>query len=107
MHDTTNNVAAGAGIALASLGSLFAQAQPGSISMVGSIIALAFVVVRAAQEIAVRWIAVQAQKAECDHAKQSLEDCERKHADNLMLISKGRCPLAENGEFSCIPGFKG
>ena len=107
MYDHTNNVAAGAGIALASLGTLFAQAQPGSISMVGSIIALAFVLVRAAQEIAVRWIAVQAQKAECDHAKQALEDCEKRHADNLLLISKGRCPLAENGEFSCIPGYKG
>ena len=107
MHDTTNNVAAGAGIALASLGTLFAQAQPGSISMAGSIIALAFVIVRALQEVAMRWLAVQAQKAECDHAKQALEDCEKKHADNMLLISKGRCPLAENGDTTCIPGYKG
>jgi len=107
MHDHTNNVAAGAGIALASLGSLFAQAQPGSISMAGSIIALAFVLIRAVQEIAVRWLAVQAQRADATHTEQALADCEKKHADNILMIKKGRCPLAENGEFSCIPGFKG
>jgi hypothetical protein len=102
MHDHTSNTLAGAGIALASLGGLFAQAPPGSIGVAGSVIVLATLLVRAAQELGGRWITYQAAKLQNDELHHRIAALELDAANQRKLALAGYCPLGEGGQPACL-----
>jgi hypothetical protein len=97
MNDHSNNVLAGAGIALASLGGLFAQAPPGTLGVAGSVIVLATLIVRAVQELGRQWIALQTDKLRHDDLSARITQLELEAENLRKLASIGYCPLDPNG----------
>lgn len=97
MHDTHANALTGVGIALASLGGLFAEAQPGTIGVWGSVLALCLLLVRAAHEVALRWIDWQRAKIDSNELKNRITELEHEAANNLRLAAAGVCPLNTTG----------
>jgi len=98
MNDTNANAITGIGIAFASLGGLFAQAPPGSIGVWGSVLALALLLVRAAHEVALRWIDWQKAKISENDLKTRIAELEHDAANNVKLASAGYCPLDPQGK---------
>jgi hypothetical protein len=92
-----SNVITGAGVASATVGSLFAQAGPGAVGVAGSVLALALLLVRAAHEVALRWIDWQAKKIEVNGLKERIHELETEQANNRKLASHGYCPLDPGG----------
>ena len=91
------NAIMGVGIAMASLGGLFAQAEPGQIGVWGSVLALALLLVRAAHEVALRWIALQTSKVEHEGLQDKIRELETAEANNKRMASIGYCPLDPQG----------
>jgi hypothetical protein len=105
MHpDTHANAITGIGIACASLGGLFAQAAPGTVGIWGSVLALALLLVRAAHEIGLRWLALQASKVEHEGLAEKIRELETAEANNKRMASIGYCPLdpGGNGQPACL-----
>jgi len=105
MHpDTHANAITGIGIACASLGGLFAQAAPGTVGVWGSVLALALLLVRAAHEIGLRWLALQASKVEHEGLAEKIRELETAEANNKRMASIGYCPLdpGGNGQPACL-----
>lgn len=98
MHDHTSNALAGAGIALASLGGLFAQAQPGSIGVWGSVIVLVTLVVRAVHELGGRWLALQTAKIDVSTCTDKIHALELEISGFRKMASIGVCPLDPSGQ---------
>lgn len=98
MHDSTSNALAGAGIALASLGGLFAQAPPGSIGVWGSVIVLVTLVVRAVQELGGRWITLQTAKIDVSACTDKIHALELEITGFRKMASIGVCPLDPEGK---------
>ncbi|CAB4130559.1 hypothetical protein UFOVP124_12 [uncultured Caudovirales phage] len=97
MHDSHANILTGTGIALASLGGLFAQAPPGSIGVWGSVLALALLMVRAAHEIGLRWIEYQAKRIDANGLKARIAELEHEADNQHKMASIGFCPLDKTG----------
>jgi hypothetical protein len=97
MHYQHANAITGVGIAFASLGGLFAEAQPGSIGVWGSVLALCLLLVRAGHEVALRWIDWQRAKIDSNELKTRITELEHEAANNLRLAAAGVCPLNPTG----------
>lgn len=98
MHDHTSNALAGVSIALASLGGLFAQAPPGAVSVWGSVIVLATLLVRAVQEVATRWLALQTAKIDVGVCNDKIHALELEIAGFRKMAGIGVCPLDPTGQ---------
>ena len=92
-----SNLITGAGVASATIGSLFAQAGPGAVGVAGSVLALALLLVRAVHELGLRWLALQASKVEHEGLKERIHELETAVANNKRMASIGYCPLDPNG----------
>ena len=98
MQDPHANAITGIGIACASLGSLFAQAPPGTIGVWGSVLALALLLVRAAHELGLRWLALQTAKIDVSVCNDKLHALELEISGYKKMASIGLCPLDPSGQ---------
>lgn len=92
-----SNLITGAGVASATMGSLFAQAGPGAVGVAGSVLALALLLVRAVHEVALRWLDWQARKIDAEGLRTRIHELETEAANNKKLASHGYCPLDPDG----------
>ena len=93
-----SNLITGAGVASATMGSLFAQAGPGAVGVAGSVLALALLLVRAVHELGLRWLALQASKVEHEGLAERIHELETAAANDKRMASIGYCPLDPQGK---------